>query len=84
MYRHLPSSPASSLPAERRGEIVGRFCHGCHSIYPRYARRHAGKPSYGRDHVSSPCAHEGEMFAEDAGWWEAAVELLPAAPADAA
>lgn len=84
MYRHVPSAPVSSLPPERRGAVVGRFCLGCHSVYPRYARRHAGKPTYGRDHVSSPCAHEGEIFTDDAEWWEDAVEVLPSAPAGAA
>lgn len=84
MYRQVPSAPASILPAERRGRIVGRFCHGCHSVYPRFAKRHSGKPAFGRDHVASACPHEGERFVEGADWWEPAVEVLPAAPPSAA
>jgi hypothetical protein len=34
---------------------------------------------YGRDHVASPCAHEGEMFEAGADWWEPAVEIVPEA-----
>jgi len=81
MYRHIASAPESSLPAERRGRVVGRFCHGCRSIYSPLARRHAGKPVYGRDHVAAPCANEGRAFEPGADWWEPAVELLPAEPA---
>jgi hypothetical protein len=83
--RHVPvSAPASALPEERRGRDVGRFCHGCHSVYPLFAPRHRGKPTRGRDHVASPCAYEGREFEPEAGWWEPAVEILPARPADAA
>ena len=73
-----PSAPQSALPPERRGPVVGRFCHGCRSVYPRFAARHAGKPAFGRDHIGSPCSYEGMEFATDASWWEPAVELLPA------
>ena len=45
--------------------------------------RNAGKPSFGKDHVSSPCACEGRAFLEGESWWEPGVELLPA-PAPAA
>ena len=34
---------------------------------------------YGRDHVASPCAHEGEVFELGADWWERAVEIVPEA-----
>jgi hypothetical protein len=81
MHRQAPAAPQSSLPVERRGRVVGRFCHGCHEVYPEFARRHAGKPSHGRDHVASPCSHQGERFAEGAGWWEPAVEVLEPAAA---
>jgi hypothetical protein len=80
MYRHVASAPASSVPAERRGAVVGRFCKGCKAIYPRHALRHAGKPSYGKDHIGSPCPYEGRSFEPEAGWWEPAVELLAAVP----
>jgi len=76
-YRTLALAPASQLPQARRGSTGGRFCHGCGNIYSRYASRHVGKPVYGRDHVSAPCSHEGEPFQAGAGWWEAAVEILP-------
>jgi len=79
MYRHIESAPASTVAEERRGAVVGRFCRSCRAIYPRLARRHAGKPVYGRDHLATTCVHEAEAFAEGAEWWEPAVELLPAA-----
>ena len=64
---HVPlSAPASALPPERRGEIVGRFCRSCRSVYPLYAERHSGKPAFGRDHVASPCSWEGRAFVADA------------------
>ena len=77
MNQMPPSAPESALPPERRGPVVGRFCRGCRAVYPRFAARHTGKPSFGRDHVSSPCAHEGTEFTADASWWEPAVEVLP-------
>lgn len=74
-------APASTLPEERRGKVVGRFCRECSSFYPLHAGRHKGKPSFGRDHVSSPCSCEGRTFEEGATWWEPAVAVLaPAAP----
>ena len=82
-----PSAPESALAPERRGPVVGRFCRGCRSVYPRFAESHVGKPSFGRDHVSSPCSYEGAEFTAGAFWWEPAVEVLPApapAPAPAA
>ncbi len=79
MYRHEASAPLSSLPAERRGRTVGRFCKSCQSVYPLFAARHAGKPTFGKDHVASTCAHEGRPFEEGADWWEPAVEVLAAA-----
>jgi len=77
MYRHHASAPESRLPAERRGPVVGRFCHACRSIFPALAAAHVGKPAYGRDHVAAPCVHEGRRFEPDEEWWEPAVELLP-------
>ncbi len=79
-YRLPRAAPASSLSEERRGPVVGRFCKACGSIYARYAGRHEGKPVYGKDHVSSPCSHEGDEFLADEPWWEPAIEVL--APAD--
>ncbi len=76
-----PPAPASALPAERRGPVVGCFCHGCSSVYPRFARRHAGKPAFGRDHLASTCPYEGRDFAEGAAWWEPAVEPLASSAA---
>jgi len=84
MLHRVEAAPESSLPAERRGAVVGRFCRGCSSIYPQHAPRHAGKPELGRDHVASPCAYEGCAFMEGADWWEPAVEVLPPVPAGAA
>jgi hypothetical protein len=77
VYRTPRAAPASSLAEERRGEVVGRFCKACGSIYPRYAGQHKGKPMYGKDHVASPCSHEGDEFLADEAWWEPAVDLLP-------
>jgi len=82
---YVASAPETSLPAARRGAVVGRFCHGCHAVYPRHAARHAGKPAFGRDHVGSSCPYEGRLFEPDASWWEPAVGVLPAPdPAPAA
>ncbi len=77
-YRRLALAPVSGVPEARRGAVGGRFCHGCGGVYPRFAVRHAGKPMYGKDHVSAPCSNEGKPFLAGADWWEAAVELLPA------
>jgi hypothetical protein len=78
-YRLPRAAPASSLPGERRGPVVGRFCKACGSIYPRFAARHNGKPMYGKDHIAAPCSHEGDEFAPGEPWWEPAIEVLPAA-----
>ncbi len=83
VYRAPRAAPESALPEERRGLVVGRFCKACGSIYPRYAARHKGKPMYGKDHVASPCSHEGDEFTAGEDWWEPAVELLDEAPAPA-
>ena len=77
MFRSSNSAPAGAVDEDRRGSIVGRFCGGCGGIYPLYRERHSGKSLNGRDHVSPPCAHEGERFEEGDDWWEAAVEVLP-------
>ena len=39
---------------------------------------------YGRDHIASPCSHEGDVFEEGANWWQPAVEILPEAVEKAA
>ncbi len=75
VYRAPRVAPASGLPAERQGRVVGRFCLTCSSVYPLYAPAHKGKPTYGKDHVSSTCTHEGESFSEGVAWWEPAVEV---------
>jgi hypothetical protein len=87
VYRVPPTAPESQIPPERRGPVLGRFCHVCATVYPLHRATHAGQPVYGRDHIASPCAHEGEAFTPGETWWEPAVEVLPApapAPATAA
>jgi hypothetical protein len=79
MYRFPHAAPQSQLPEERQGRTIGRFCKVCYSIYPLHRKLHRGKPVYGRDHIASPCAHEGDTFEEGANWWEPAVEVLPEA-----
>lgn len=74
------AAPASRIPEERRGHILGRFCHGCSQVFPLQRRRHSGDPIYGRDLVSSTCSYEGARFEPGASWWEAAVEVLPPTP----
>ncbi len=81
MYRGPEAAPESRIPLERRGRLLGRFCSTCGAVYSLHAARHAGKPIHGKDHVSAPCAHEGEPFEEGATWWEPAVEVLPGAQA---
>jgi len=81
MYRPLNAAPASALAVERRGAVVGKFCRACKSIYPALRHRHVGKPSFGKDHISAPCAYEGRVFEQDADWWEPAVVVLDPAPA---
>ena len=78
VYRAPIAAPASQIPEERRGRVLGRFCRTCGSVYPLHRAKHVGKPAYGRDHVSSPCAHEGDVFEAGADWWEEAVDVLPA------
>lgn len=80
VYRHPNAGPGSSMAEERRGRVVGRFCKTCGGVYALYAERHHGKPIYGKDHVSSPCTHEGDDFAAGETWWEPAIELLPESP----
>lgn len=80
MYRRPEIAPAESVDPERRGPAVGRFCRACGSVYPGNAARHAGKPVYGKDHVSAPCSNEGREFRDGAGWWASAVRVLPEAP----
>jgi hypothetical protein len=81
MYRVPQAAPASQLPPERRGPVVGRFCKACGAVYPKFRTRHSGKSLYGRDHIASPCTHEGEPFEPGDAWWEPAVQPLPAPPA---
>ncbi|MEO8277756.1 MAG: hypothetical protein ABI639_16195 [Thermoanaerobaculia bacterium] len=84
MSHYTPAwAPASTLPADRRGAVVGRFCRECSSFYPLYSAAHKGKPSFGRDHVSSTCACEGRSFDEGASWWEPAVAVLVPKPSPA-
>lgn len=75
-YRGSEAAPAGRIPEERRGRVVGRFCLACGSVYPLFIGRHRGKPSFGKDHVSAPCSHEGETFESGADWWQPAVEVL--------
>ncbi len=84
VYRIPEAAPQSQIAEERRGRVVGRFCQTCGSIYPLHRSKHTGKPMYGKDHISSTCAHEGEVFDPAEPWWEPAVEILPAMPEPAA
>lgn len=84
VYRYPEAAPQSQIAEERRGRTVGRFCHTCGSIYPLHRSTHGGKPMYGKDHVSSTCAHEGEVFDPAEPWWEPAVEVKVAVPAELA
>lgn len=79
MYRNPQTAPESQLAEERRGRVLGRYCRECSNFYPKFRARHSGKPLYGKDHVASPCSHEGDVFTEGEGWWEPAVEVLPPA-----
>jgi len=79
MYRFPHAAPQSQIPEERQGRTIGRFCKVCSSIYPLHRSLHRGKAMYGRDHIASPCSHEGDAFEERADWWEPAVEVLPEA-----
>jgi hypothetical protein len=81
VYRAPELVPASRVPADRRGKVGGRFCRSCQQFYPLHRGRHVGKPLFGKDHVASPCMHEGEAFEVATDWWEPAVEMLPAAAA---
>jgi hypothetical protein len=76
-YRGPEAAPASRIPAERRGRVLGRFCLTCASVYPLHAGTHRGKPIHGKDHVASTCPHEGHAFTPGEPWWEPAVEVLP-------
>lgn len=86
MYRNPDPAPASRVAEERRGPVLGKFCRVCGTVYPKFRGRHSGKPLNGKDHIASPCSHEGDAFDAGAEWWEPAVEVLPApaAPAEAA
>lgn len=75
-YRNPQAGPASLIAPDHRGRVVGRFCHTCGSVYPLFHPRHSGKPLHGKDHVASPCAHEGDSFSPGEEWWEPAVEVL--------
>lgn len=80
VFRAPTPAPVSRVAEERRGREVGIFCLECGSVYPLHRARHVGKAIHGKDHISAPCAHEGEVFDPDEGWWEPAVEVLPAPP----
>lgn len=82
-YRRPRVAPAGSVAKERRGPVKGRFCHACGSVYSLFSDRHRGKPVYGKDHVASPCSHEGDDFEPGADWWEPAIEVLPEPPQEA-
>lgn len=80
MYRAPQAAPASQISDERRGKVVGRFCHGCSSTFSLHTSVHQGKGLYSKDHIASPCSHEGDRFEEGESWWESAVEVLPPPP----
>jgi len=79
-FRKPNIAPMSQVPPQRRGRVVGRFCHACGGVFMRHATVHRGKGLglFTRDHVAAPCTYEGEPFEAGADWWEFAVELLPA------
>lgn len=79
VYRFPHAAPQTQLPQERQGRVIGRFCKVCGTIYPLHRKLHRGKAMYGRDHIASPCSHEGDAFEAGAVWWEPAVEVLPEA-----
>ena len=79
MFRMPHAAPESQVPEEKRGRTIGRFCLVCSTIFPLHRAKHTGKGMYGRDHVASPCAHEGERFEAGADWWQPAVEIVPEA-----
>ena len=81
VYRVPPAAPASQVQPERRGRVMGHYCLICASLYPLHRATHTGRPVYGRDHIASPCTHEGDVFEPGASWWEPGVEVLPAAAA---
>ena len=83
VYRVPPAAPASQIPPDRRGRVMGHYCLVCASLYPLHHATHTGRPVYGRDHIASPCTHEGDVFEPGASWWEPGVEVLPAAAAPA-
>jgi hypothetical protein len=83
VYRVPPAAPASQVPPDRRGRVMGHYCLICASLYPLHRATHTGRPVYGRDHIASPCTHEGDVFEPGASWWEPGVEVLPAAAAAA-
>ncbi|HVR08770.1 MAG TPA: hypothetical protein VMW75_12045 [Thermoanaerobaculia bacterium] len=78
VYRVPPAAPQSQVAPDRRGQVMGRYCLVCASLYPLHRATHTGRPVYGRDHIASPCAHEGDVFVAGAAWWEPGVEVLPA------
>ena len=82
VYRRVPLAPAATIAEARRGAVKGRFCTACGSVFSLYAARHDGKPIQGKDHVAAPCSHQGEAFEDGAAWWEPAIEVLPAPPAE--
>jgi hypothetical protein len=84
VFRTSRVAPASRIPAERRGHLIGRYCHGCNQAFPLQRGLHTGDPIFGRDHVASTCPYEGWAFEVGASWWEPAVEVLPPPPAVAA
>lgn len=77
MHRAPHPAPQSHIPEERRGEVVGRFCHGCGATFSIHSSVHKGKGLHSKDHIASPCAHEGDRFQEREDWWEPAVLVLP-------
>ena len=82
-HRAPHPAPQSRIPEPRRGKVVGRFCHACGSTYSIHSSIHRGKGLYSKDHIASPCPHEGDRFQEGEDWWEPAVTVLPPVPEEA-
>jgi len=80
MHRAPHPAPLSQIPEDRRGKVLGRFCHACGATFSIHSSVHKGKGLYSKDHIASPCSHEGDRFEEGQDWWEPAVAVLPPEP----
>lgn len=77
MYRQPQAAPQSAIASAQRGPVAGKFCKSCGSTFSVHQAIHRGKGVYSKDHIASPCPHEGDFFAPGEDWWEPAVIVLP-------